>query len=561
MINSALSRAFTAREKVAQAQQSAMDALNLPSASELEKLGRRLRTISQRLEEVEDAVDKIGVRLETPVRGGAVGREALRPARPDRGAARAARPRRRRPAPRHRPRGRARRATRDRPGGVDALREARARASRAAVPDAVRRAVERTVQSTLGSAEVTARTGTGPRATTWCAWPSTSAARGRARCARGRAAAGAVAGVDRVRDALQDLRTATERLAERVAQLETQLEEQLGVTPKRGSTKSAARSRSAPTKAAASGSRREAQAARPRQPKRATATAKRCAAAKPKRATVDSQARDRIEAEARGGQAASRPSAKGSSAAGRRTSGSSADPAPRARADGPPGPHHRRLRFLGDRACTSPRALAARSSTSPGSTCARRPPTSQRTEFIRADIRNPLISKLLPQTEVDTVVHCDVLLVPEPGKAPEQLHDINVIGSLQLLAACEKTETVRTIVVRGSAAIYGAEPNAPEFFTEDMARRFPFRTRFQRDVGELESYFENFSRRYPARDGDDAALPADARHRDRLAAHALPAASRWSRPSSASTRCCSSCTPRTRSARSRRRSCGRCAGR
>jgi hypothetical protein len=65
MINSAISRAFSAREKVAQAQQSAMDALNLPSASELEKLGRRLRTISQRLEEVEDAVDKIGLRLES----------------------------------------------------------------------------------------------------------------------------------------------------------------------------------------------------------------------------------------------------------------------------------------------------------------------------------------------------------------------------------------------------------------------------------------------------------------------------------------------------------------
>jgi UDP-glucose 4-epimerase len=128
-----------------------------------------------------------------------------------------------------------------------------------------------------------------------------------------------------------------------------------------------------------------------------------------------------------------------------------------------------------------------------------RPPAADlgRTEFIRADIRNPLLSKLLPQTEVDTVAHCDVLLVPEPGKAPSQLHDINVIGSLQLLAACEKTESVRTIVVRGSTAIYGAEPNAPQFFTEDMARRFPFRTRFQRDVGELENYFENFARRYP----------------------------------------------------------------
>ena len=103
----------------------------------------------------------------------------------------------------------------------------------------------------------------------------------------------------------------------------------------------------------------------------------------------------------------------------------------------------------------------------------------------------------MPQTGVDTVVHSDVLLAPEPGKGPEQLHDINVMGSLQLLAACEKADTVRTIVVRGSAAIYGAEPNAPEFFTEDMARRFPLRTRFQRDVGELENYFENYSRRYP----------------------------------------------------------------
>jgi UDP-glucose 4-epimerase len=128
-----------------------------------------------------------------------------------------------------------------------------------------------------------------------------------------------------------------------------------------------------------------------------------------------------------------------------------------------------------------------------------RPPGAdlERTEFIRADIRNPLISKLLPQTEVDTVVHSDVLLAPEPGKAREQLHDINVIGSLQLLAACEKSPTVRNIIVRGSAAIYGAEANAPSFFTEDMARRFPLRTRFQRDVGELETYFDNYSRRYP----------------------------------------------------------------
>jgi uncharacterized coiled-coil protein SlyX len=64
MINSALQSAFTAREKVGQAQQSAMEALNLPTASDLDKLARRLRSISQRLEEVEDGVDKVGARLE-----------------------------------------------------------------------------------------------------------------------------------------------------------------------------------------------------------------------------------------------------------------------------------------------------------------------------------------------------------------------------------------------------------------------------------------------------------------------------------------------------------------
>ena len=77
------------------------------------------------------------------------------------------------------------------------------------------------------------------------------------------------------------------------------------------------------------------------------------------------------------------------------------------------------------------------------------------------------------------------------------MHDVNVIGSLQLLTACEKTDEIRNIVVRGSAGIYGAEPHAPQFFGEEMARLYPLRTRFQRDVGEIENLFATFSRRHP----------------------------------------------------------------
>jgi hypothetical protein len=64
VVNSALQSALSAREKVGQAQQSAMEALNLPTASDLDKLARRLRSISQRLEEVEDGMDKLGAKFE-----------------------------------------------------------------------------------------------------------------------------------------------------------------------------------------------------------------------------------------------------------------------------------------------------------------------------------------------------------------------------------------------------------------------------------------------------------------------------------------------------------------
>jgi UDP-glucose 4-epimerase len=86
---------------------------------------------------------------------------------------------------------------------------------------------------------------------------------------------------------------------------------------------------------------------------------------------------------------------------------------------------------------------------------------------------------------------------PGRGMSPRAMHDINVIGTLQLLAACEKSDSIRSIVIRGSAGVYGSEPHAPQFFTEEMSRLFPMRTRFQRDVAEIENYFETYSRRHP----------------------------------------------------------------
>jgi hypothetical protein len=59
LITSAIGRAFDAREKASQAQEVAMGALNIPSSTDIERLTRRLRTVSQRLEGIEDAVARM----------------------------------------------------------------------------------------------------------------------------------------------------------------------------------------------------------------------------------------------------------------------------------------------------------------------------------------------------------------------------------------------------------------------------------------------------------------------------------------------------------------------
>jgi len=126
------------------------------------------------------------------------------------------------------------------------------------------------------------------------------------------------------------------------------------------------------------------------------------------------------------------------------------------------------------------------------------PELAERIDVLAADLRSAELPALVRAAAVDTVVHNDIVQFPEPGRPRASLHDINVIGTLQLLTICDGLASLRAIVVRGSAAIYGSEPAAPAFFTEDDADRFPLRTRFQRDIGELERLVGAFARRHPA---------------------------------------------------------------
>jgi len=63
LVNGAIARAFEARERAVKAQEATMGALNIPSAADIERLTRRLRSVSQRMEGIEEAVDRLDQRL------------------------------------------------------------------------------------------------------------------------------------------------------------------------------------------------------------------------------------------------------------------------------------------------------------------------------------------------------------------------------------------------------------------------------------------------------------------------------------------------------------------
>ncbi|CAA9351510.1 MAG: UDP-glucose 4-epimerase [uncultured Frankineae bacterium] len=120
-----------------------------------------------------------------------------------------------------------------------------------------------------------------------------------------------------------------------------------------------------------------------------------------------------------------------------------------------------------------------------------------RTEFVRADIRNPLIAKVIASGDVDTVVHLNVIATPTGAGGRTAMKEINVIGTMQLLAACQKAPSMRRLVVKSTTAVYGSSPRDPALFREELAPRALPRAGYAKDAVEVEGYVRGFGRRRP----------------------------------------------------------------
>lgn len=118
-------------------------------------------------------------------------------------------------------------------------------------------------------------------------------------------------------------------------------------------------------------------------------------------------------------------------------------------------------------------------------------------EFVRVDIRSPLIARVIETTGVDTIVHTNIGSSLTRFGSRGAMKENNVIGTMQLLAAAQRATRVTKVVVKSSAAIYGSDPGEPSLVPEDHAARQVQLSGYGKDCAEAESYARDFGRRRP----------------------------------------------------------------
>ncbi|MGQ0626081.1 MAG: NAD-dependent epimerase/dehydratase family protein [Sporichthyaceae bacterium] len=118
-----------------------------------------------------------------------------------------------------------------------------------------------------------------------------------------------------------------------------------------------------------------------------------------------------------------------------------------------------------------------------------------RAEFVKADIRNPIIAKVIAAAEVDTVVHSSAGTLGPGAASRAAMKELNVIGTMQLLAACQNAPSLRRLVVKSTTLVYGSSPADPAMFTESTQAKVVPSSGYAKDAAEVESYVRGFVRR------------------------------------------------------------------
>ncbi len=121
----------------------------------------------------------------------------------------------------------------------------------------------------------------------------------------------------------------------------------------------------------------------------------------------------------------------------------------------------------------------------------------ERTEYVKVGAQHALLRRVVEAAEIDTVVDTR-LVVDSSTTTPGKAHENNVIGTMNILAACSGPQSpVRKFVFKSSSHYYGGEQDDPAFFDETMGRPHPPRTPIERDILEAEASVNEFAEKQP----------------------------------------------------------------
>lgn len=116
-------------------------------------------------------------------------------------------------------------------------------------------------------------------------------------------------------------------------------------------------------------------------------------------------------------------------------------------------------------------------------------------DFIRADLRSPLMLRILERMEIDTIVHTNITSMPRRLGGRSKMKEHNVMGTLQLMAAAQRHDALKKLVMKSSAAVYGYSPRLPSILAEDQTGRYGRLTGYAKDCADAETYARDFGRR------------------------------------------------------------------
>jgi UDP-glucose 4-epimerase len=121
----------------------------------------------------------------------------------------------------------------------------------------------------------------------------------------------------------------------------------------------------------------------------------------------------------------------------------------------------------------------------------------ERTEFVKADSSYSILQRIVSATRVDTILHTHLIVDSTTAKS-RRLHDVNVIGTMNLLAAAGAPgSSVRKLVLKSSTLVYGSNFDDPYYFREDTLRKHAPRTAVERSLLEVTEQVRDFGEDNP----------------------------------------------------------------